>query len=230
MKTIKIVAFTVFLGTLISCNNQKADVKSLETEVDSASYALGLNLANYIKTNFTQANKELFLQGFRNGSDSLNLLIEDKDVNKVLSAFFQKEQKRKLAEQFKDVKDEGIAFLEKNKTAKGVKTTASGLQYKVINEGKGKNAVASDKVKIHYHGTLIDGTVFDSSVDKKTPIEMGASQFVKGFSEGLYLMNEGAKYKFFIPQELGYGENPRRGGPIKPFAALVFEVELIEIK
>ena len=98
----------------------------------------------------------------------------------------------------------------------------------VLKEGKGENPIATSKLKIHYHGTLIDGTVFDSSVDKKQPYDSNANQFIKGFTEGLLLMNKGAKYKLFIPQELAYGATPRPG-KIKPFAAIVFEVELLDI-
>lgn len=234
-----LVAITVVLS-MFSCGNQKADVKSLETEIDSASYALGLDMAIKIKANFKEANTDLFLQGYRNGIDSTNLLIEQKDLRKFLTLYFQKQQIAKRKEQqekaikeaeikFADVKKEGIAFLEENKNKKGVKTTPSGLQYVVLKEGKGAKPVPTSNIKIHYHGMLTDGTVFDSSVDRKTPYSARANQFIKGFNEGLLLMKEGAKYKFFIPQELAYGATPRPG-KIKPFMPLVFEVELLEIK
>ena len=98
-----------------------------------------------------------------------------------------------------------------------------------MTEGNGEKPTAASRVKVHYHGTLIDGTVFDSSVDRGEPSEFGVTQVIKGWTEALQLMPVGAKYKLFIPQELAYGANPRQGGPIKPFAALVFELELIEI-
>ena len=233
MKKLKnLVAITVLMF-MYSCGNQKADVTSLETEIDSASYAMGLNVATYIKKNFNDANKDLFFQGFRNGTDSLNLLIKDKDVNKILSSFFQKKAAEKRKEELAKAevyKQEGIAFLEANKTKEGVKTTESGLQYIVLKEGTGKKLEATSNVKLHYHGMLLDGTVFDSSVEKKKPYDARANQFIKGFNEGLLLMNEGAKYKFFIPQELAYGATPRQGGKIKPYMAIIFEVELLEIK
>ncbi len=103
------------------------------------------------------------------------------------------------------------------------------MQYIVLKEGTGEKPKASSKVKVHYHGTSIDGKVFDSSVDRGTPTELIANQFIKGFSEGLQLMNVGSKYKFFISQELAYGATPRQGGPIKPFETLIFEVELLAI-
>ena len=110
-----------------------------------------------------------------------------------------------------------------------MQTTESGLQYIVLKEGNGASPKATDKVKVHYHGTLLDGTVFDSSVERKEPAEFGVSQVIKGWTEGLQLMNPGAKYKFFIPQDLAYGPQ-QRGEKIKPFSALVFEVELLEVK
>ena len=232
MKIIKNLVAIIVLGSMFSCGNQKADVKSLETEIDSASYALGLNVATYANKTFEDINKDLFLQGFKNGTDSLNLLIEDKEVNKILTVFFKKkneEKRKKDLEKYEVYKQEGIAFLEENKTKEGVKTTESGLQYIVLKEGTGKNPEATSNIKIHYHGMLLDGTVFDSSVEKKKPYDSTANQFIRGFNEGLLLMNEGAKYKFFIPQELAYGASPRPG-IIKPYMAIVFEVELLEIK
>ena len=120
-------------------------------------------------------------------------------------------------------------FLAENKTKPGVVTTASGLQYLVMKEGTGKQPTATSNVTVHYHGTTPDGTVFDSSVDRGQPATFGLNQVIKGWTEGVALMKEGAKYKFFIPQELAYGANPRPGGPIEPFMPLVFEVELIKI-
>ena len=117
-----------------------------------------------------------------------------------------------------------------NKLKDGVVTTDSGLQYIVMKKGNGPMPKRSDRVSVHYHGTLIDGTVFDSSVDRGKPSEFGVGQVVQGWIEGLQLMNVGSKYKFFVPQELGYGATPRPGGAIKPFMTLVFEVELLEIK
>src|SRR5690606_23268487 len=144
----------------------------------------------------------------------------------------QKQQERaakELEAQFGDVKAAGESFLAENKSKEGVKTTASGLQYIVEKEGTGAKPTATSIVKVHYTGTTIDGTVFDSSVERGEPYQLGVNQFVTGFSEGLQLMSVGSKYKFFIPQDLAYGANPRQGGPIQPFSALIFEVELLEI-
>ncbi|WBX75851.1 FKBP-type peptidyl-prolyl cis-trans isomerase [Tenacibaculum ovolyticum] len=241
MKLTKILAVAVVTLSVVSCgNSQFKEKSSLTTEIDSVSYTLGVDMANKIKSNFNDIDQGLFVQGFKNGMDSTNLLVESKDINNILSAFFQKKQQEKMKEQqaaqakkaeseFGDYRKEGEKFLAENKTKEGVKTTASGLQYIVLKEGSGEMPKTSSKVKVHYHGTLTDGTVFDSSVDKGQPIEFGVTQVIKGWTEGLQLMKTGAKYKFFIPQDLAYGAQ-QRGAKIKPFSALIFDVELLEIK
>ncbi len=228
MNIIKFLTVSIAVLVLSSCNSQGVTKKELKNEVDSVSYALGLNTAYQMKK--TEAiDKVLFIQGLHNGMDSTNILIDKDKINLIIRNFFQKEQERQQKEKFADIQDAGIKFLDENKSKEGVKVTESGLQYMVINEGTGTKPVPTSKVKVHYHGTSIDGKVFDSSVDKGKPIELGANQFVKGFTEGLLLMNVGSKYKFFIPQELGYGASPNPRGPIKPYQALVFEVELLGI-
>nr|BFF38268.1 FKBP-type peptidyl-prolyl cis-trans isomerase N-terminal domain-containing protein [Tenacibaculum mesophilum] len=241
MKLTNILAATVVGLSIVSCSNGQFKQKSsLATEVDSVSYALGLDMANKIKMNFDDMDQDLFVQGFKNGMDSTNLLVESKDINNILRAFFQKKQQEKMKQmqeeqakkaeaEFGDNKKAGEEFLATNKAKEGVKTTESGLQYVVLKEGEGEVPTANSRVKVHYHGTLIDGTVFDSSVERGEPTEFGVGQVIKGWTEGLQLMRPGAKYKFFIPQELAYGAQ-QRGQHIKPFSALVFEVELLEIK
>ncbi|MDP5094111.1 MAG: FKBP-type peptidyl-prolyl cis-trans isomerase [Polaribacter sp.] len=232
MRILKNFAMLVALTSLISCNNKPKEVTSLKTEIDSASYALGLDMAVKVKANFEEANTDLFLQGYRNGIDSTNLLIKQEDLNAFLSKFFQKLQQEKAQkdaeEKFGAVKKAGEDFLAENKVKKGVITTESGLQYEVIAQGSGDVALPTSKIKIHYHGTTIDGQVFDSSVDRKEPIDATPTQFIAGFSEGLLLMNKGAKYRLYIPQELAYGAQ-QRGDLIKPFSTLVFDIEMLEI-
>ncbi|CAM1349713.1 FKBP-type peptidyl-prolyl cis-trans isomerase [Tenacibaculum crassostreae] len=240
MKLTNILAATVVGLSIVSCSNgQFKEKSSLATEVDTVSYALGLDMANKIKMNFDEMDQDLFVQGFKNGMDSTNLLVESKDINNILRAFFQKKQQEKMKKmqeeqakkaevEFGDNKKAGEEFLAANKTKDGVKTTDSGLQYIVLKEGEGEMPSATSRVKVHYHGTLTDGTVFDSSVDRGEPSEFGVNQVIKGWTEGLQLMKPGAKYKFFIPQELAYGAQ-QRGKDIKPFSALVFEVELLEV-
>ncbi len=239
MKSIKNLAIVAISATLFSCGNQVKEVKSLETELDSVSYAVGMSMSMQLKSNFSEVNKDVLAQGIRNGLDSTNLLIETKDIQKILSTYFQKKQMAKQKEQqakaekealvkYADNKKAGEEFLTLNKVKDGVETTASGLQYVVIKKGKGENVKPTDKVKIHYHGTTIDGEVFDSTVDRKSPYTSNANVFVPGFNEALTLMNVGSKYRFFIPQELAYGAQ-QRGQLIKPFSTLVFEVEVLEI-
>ena len=123
----------------------------------------------------------------------------------------------------------GQDFLETNKTKPGITALASGLQYEVIHNGEGAKPLATNKVTCHYHGTLIDGTVFDSSVERGQPITLGLKNVIPGWTEALQLMPVGSKWKLFIPSELAYGENPPPGSPIKEGAALIFDVELLEI-
>jgi FKBP-type peptidyl-prolyl cis-trans isomerase FklB len=240
MRVLKSLVIITVITMMVSCGNQKPEASSLETEIDSASYALGMDMAIKIKANFDEANTDLFLQGYKNAMDSTNLLIDSKELNTFLRNFFQKlqmknmEKARKKAEdealvKFGDIKKAGEEFLAENKTKKGVITTDSGLQYIVLKEGKGDKPGVNSRVKVHYHGTLIDGTVFESTVENNQPAEFNVNQVVKGWTEGLQLMKKGAKYKFFIPQELGYGAHPRSGGAIKPLMALVFEIELLDI-
>ena len=232
MSSIKNTLAIVVIAALFSCKNQGKDVKYLETELDSVSYAVGLTMSSQLKNGFEEVKQDILIQAIRNGLDSANLLLETKDIQKTLQTYFQKKQEeKKISEsaKYEVYKKQGLTFLDANKSKEGVKTTESGLQYIVLRQGKGKKPKTTDRVKVHYHGTTIDGTVFDSSVDKGVPSEFGVTQVIKGWTEGLQLMKVGSKYKFFIPQELAYGQNPRPG-IIKPYMALIFEVELLDIK
>ena len=240
MKLVKKLAVVAVTVSLFSCGNQAQDVKILETELDSVSYAVGLSMSGQLKSNFSEVNKSILAQGIRNGLDSTNLLIDAKDMQEVLSGYFKKKQQAQMEEQqaaaskaaeakFGENKKAGEDFLEANKSKKGVKTTESGIQFIVLKEGSGeKPAGPMTKVKVHYHGTNIEGNIFDSSVDRGTPATFGLNQVIKGWTEGVQLMNEGAKYKFFIPQELAYGAQ-QKGENIKPFSTLIFEIELLEV-
>lgn len=235
----KILVFALVSASMISCSNKPNNVRSLNTQLDSVSYALGLSMASQLKVSFDEVNSEILQQAIRNGLDSTNLLIEFKDIQAAIGPYFQEKQKKAIKERqekaikeaeikFGDHKKAGEEFLKANKSKDGIITTNSGLQYMVIKEGKGAMPKATDKIKIHYHGTTIEGKVFDSTVDRKKPIESRANAFIKGFNEGLLLMKVGAKYKFFIPQELAYGPQ-QRSALIKPFSTLIFEVELLDI-
>lgn len=240
MKVLKNLVIVLAASSIVSCSNPVANKKTLETSIDSVSYALGLDMANKFRANLPEVNSAVFMQGYLNGMDSLNLLIKNDDVLPVIQNYLQKQQAKQMEEQqktaleaaekeFGHFKKAGEEFLAENKKKDGVITTESGLQYEILKAGKGEKPSATSMVKIHYHGTLIDGTVFESSVEKNSPIEMRVNQFIQGWIEGLQLMPVGAKYRFYIPQELAYGAFPRPG-VIKPFMALVFEVELLDIK
>lgn len=233
-----VVAFVIL--ALSSCANNSVTNKELNSKVDSVSYAIGVNMASQMRISFTEVNEDLFIQGFKNGLDSSNLKIEVSKVNGIVRDYMMKKQMaeqkkqqeenlKKIEVEFADVKKAGENFLVENKTKEGVQTTESGLQYIVLKEGAGEKPSGTSRVKVHYHGTLTDGTVFDSSVERGKPSEFGVNGVIKGWTEGLQLMPVGSKYKFFIPQELAYGAFPRQGGKVRPFDALVFEVELVEI-
>jgi FKBP-type peptidyl-prolyl cis-trans isomerase len=207
----------------------------LKNEIDSVSYAIGLNMTTSIKKDFAEANFDAFMAGFQAGvSNDTNALLSIEQVQTIVGPYFQKKQAAAQADNLKNsesVKEDGLKFLEENKTKEGVQVTASGLQYVVLQEGTGEHPVATSSVEVHYHGTTPDGTVFDSSVDRGKTISFGLNQVIKGWTEGVQLMTVGSKYKFFIPQELAYGANAPGGGggAIKPYMPLVFEVELFKI-
>lgn len=236
----------VVLFSTVDVQAQKKDKKSkkdkkaktekndfeLKNQLDSVSYSVGLNMGASIKQEFSEADFKALIKGIEAAFKDTNYLISQEQTPEIIRPYFQKKQEAAQAEELKEfesIKEEGVKFLEENKKNPDVKVTPSGLQYIVMKEGDGKQPTATSKVKVHYHGTLINGTVFDSSVERGQPIEFGLNQVIKGWTEGVQLMKVGAKYKFFIPQELAYGASPRPGGPIKPYMPLVFEVELLEI-
>ena len=231
-----------FIGALalVACGNgeQESTQITLNNKVDSVSYAIGISSAKGMSQQFSEVNVAAYIKGFNDVMDSADQMISSEETQGVIQAYFQKKQMEEMAKKEKeketmyaDVKVQGEKFLEENKTKEGVKVTESGLQYSVIKEGKGKQPTATSNVTVHYHGTTPDGTVFDSSVERGEPVTFPLNQVIPGWTEGVQLMKEGAKYKFFIPQELAYGANPPQNGqgPIKPFMPLVFEVELIKV-
>ena len=240
MKINKLLSAVIVASVMFSCNKKGASKESLKTEIDSVSYAIGMDVARNAKTSFSEINSELFMEGFMSVIDSSEVLIDQDKAQEVISVYFQKKQEaefkkqqeealKKVEETYADNKAAGVKFLEENKSKEGVKVTSSGLQYIVLKEGSGPKPTTNNKVKVHYQGTLIDGTVFESSVENGTPAEFFVTQVVQGWIEGLQLMPVGSKYKFFVPQELAYGAFPRQGGGIKPFDTLIFEIELLEI-
>ena len=220
---------------ITSCKNGEDAKVNLTNFNDSLSYAIGQDIANNFKQNsldsidiniLSKAMKDLFAED--------TTIMTKEEVTEVLSSFQMKmraEQEAKQLEQnkvqFQAELEAGQKYLEENAKNDGVVTTESGLQYKVIKEGKGATPTAADKVKVHYEGTLIDGTKFDSSYDRGEPAEFGVTQVIKGWTEALQLMKEGSIYELYIPYDIAYGE--RGSGSIKPYSALKFKVELISI-
>lgn len=193
--------------------------------MDKVSYALGMSIGHQLQQmNATDLNIDDFAQAITdvfNGDAKLS----DAEAQATVQDFFS----RKAEEQAKAAKAEGENFLAENAKKEGVKTLPSGLQYKVLREGDGRKPSATDKVECHYEGTLINGEVFDSSYRRGETATFGLNQVIKGWTEGLQLMQEGAKYRFFIPYNLAYGEHGA-GQSIPPYAALIFDVELIKVK
>lgn len=198
---------------------------------DRASYVIGYNLGRTLKQNDVQASSDLILKGLRDGLAGEKGMLTDEEMQSTMQAFQQQVQSQQATKQKalgEKNKTEGEAFLAKNKTRAGVKTTASGLQYEVLKEGTGPTPKATDTVTVNYKGTLMDGTTFDSSYDRGQPATFVLNQVIPGWTEGVQLMKVGSKYKFYIPSNLGYGEQGA-GGVIGPNAPLIFEVELMSI-
>ncbi len=195
-------------------------------EMKAVSYCVGMSVAgSLLQQNLKEINPEIMVQAITDVFSGKPPKYAPEEANQIIQQYLSVA----VQEQFKANKEVGEKFLAENFKKDGVKTTVSGLQYEVIEEGKGKAPAATDQVKVHYHGTLIDGTVFDSSVERNSPATFGVNQVIPGWTEALQLMKEGSKYRLYIPQELAYGENPHPGGPIQPFMTLVFDVELLEV-
>jgi len=198
---------------------------NLKTTQDSLSYAIGLSVANFYKQqNITNINTSLVVKAINDVNKKSKLLLDEQQANQCIVSYMQKAKAEKSAGN----KKVGEEFLAANKTKPGVVTTASGLQYTILKEGTGPKPSLTDKVKVHYHGTLIDGRVFDSSVDRGQPIELSVNGVIPGWTEALQLMPVGSKWKLFIPSNLAYGD--QQAGPlITPGSTLIFEVELLDI-
>ncbi len=194
--------------------------------MDKLSYALGMSMAsNLMNSGLHQIDVDSFVKAFTEVMNKTATTMTPQEANQVIQASFSKLQESMLENNLK----EGKAFLEENSKKEGIVTLPSGLQYEVLREGNGVKPKATDKVKCHYHGTLINGQVFDSSVERGQPAVFGVNQVIKGWQEALQLMSEGSKWRLFIPSELAYGEQGA-GNSIEPNSALVFDVELLGIE
>ena len=201
--------------------------------MDKLSYALGIGIGSQLAgMGAKELNIDDFAQAIKDVISGSELKVDNAEAQTLVQNFFQEQEAKQqaaAAEVGKVAKAAGEAFLAENGKKEGVVTLPSGLQYQVLKEGNGKKPSATDQVVCHYEGTLIDGTVFDSSYQRNQPATFGLNQVIAGWTEGVQLMQEGAKYRFFIPYNLAYGERGA-GAQIPPFAALVFDVELIEVK
>jgi FKBP-type peptidyl-prolyl cis-trans isomerase len=215
---------------LTACD--KGGKSKLDTDTEKFSYAIGMDIGRSLKRLDTEIDSAALRQGVQDVLDDKETLLTQEQVVEVMTSFsqkIQKEQEEKQKAAAGKNAEEAKKFFAENGKKEGVKTTKSGLQYQVITEGKGDHPKATDRVSVHYTGKLLDGTTFDSSVERGQPATFPLNAVIPGWTEGLQLMTVGSKYKLFIPPELGYGE--RGAGPkIGPNSALVFEVELLKVE
>lgn len=201
--------------------------------MDKTSYALGHNIGHQLigMGLGKSLNVDDYAAAMRDVLEGRQTQMSDTEVQQVLQRLFaeiEERQQAEAAERARTARADGEAFLQRNKLRPEVTTTPSGLQYEVLQQGRGRQPKASDTVRCHYEGRLIDGTVFDSSYRRGTPADFGLRQVISGWTEGVQLMKEGAKFRFYIPYNLAYGEHGA-GADIPPYAALIFDVELIKV-
>ena len=223
MKTTFLIIIIAVLT--VSCNQENYTSSELNTSMDSVSYSLGISVANSVKIQGLESvDAQAIGQAFTDVFEDKELAISEEEANVILQEYFQK-----LANKTLEANSEaGNVFLAENAKREEVITTASGLQYEVLEKGEGESPKATDEVTVHYHGTLIDGSVFDSSVERGQPATFPVNGVIPGWVEALQLMKPGAKYKLFIPSDLAYGERGA-GQMIGPNSTLIFEVQLLSI-
>ena len=201
--------------------------------MDKLSYALGLGIGQQLKQMGLKDDLKIedFAQSITDILNDNELKVSNAEAQALVNAYFQQmeeKMQKENAEKGKKALEEGRVFLENNGKRPEVTTTKSGLQYEILKEGNGKHPKATDKVRCHYEGRLVDGTLFDSSIQRGEPAVFGVNQVIAGWVEALQLMSEGDKWKLYIPYQLGYGEQGA-GGAIPPYSTLVFEVELLNV-
>ena len=222
----KYIKIALVVSVISSCQNLTQQKFNFDeaNELEKVSYSIGINVATSIKSEGLDSINSFYIsKGFQDVFENKDLAINIEESNKIIGEYFNKKQ---------DAKNQRLAidskiFLEQNKQKDGVMTTESGLQYLILSEGRGNNPTLNDNVTVHYHGTLIDGTIFDSSVDRKQPATFPLNGVIPGWQEALQMMSIGSKWKIFIPSELAYGESG--AGAIGPNSTLIFEVELLSI-
>jgi FKBP-type peptidyl-prolyl cis-trans isomerase FklB len=230
-KTLLAIAIT---GLVAGCSTAQEEPKdpALESTAEKVSYGMGLVMGERMTDDLPDLKMEQFLQGIEHGhsgDEEVQRLNRD-EIREALMAYqqqLQEEQQGQQNELAQKNREAGEAFLAENAEREGVQSTESGLQYEVIEEGDGESPGATDQVQVHYTGELISGEVFDSSRERGQPVTFGLSQVIPGWTEGLQLMNEGARYKLYIPSDLAYGQGGNQA--IGPNATLVFDVELLAV-
>ena len=229
MKYLVVMLILIFV---MACGQGMQEVTALDNAQDSISYSIGTDIGKNLKRGGYPINVAALAQGITDVMAEKELLLTDEEIMEMLKKYrteAQAAQKKVQAEQGEKNMSEGQKFLEENKANEGIVVLPSGLQYKVITEGSGKTPKATDKVKVHYKGTLISGKEFDSSYKRNQPAEFPVNGVIKGWTEALQLMKEGSKWMLYIPGDLAYG--PRgASADIGPNATLIFEVELLEVQ
>lgn len=221
----KKITSTILFSILAVAATAQHTHTTMANEVDSMSYAVGMNIASSLKAGgIDTLNYKVFLEAMKDVIEYNHTSLEVSQSNEIVNAYVSKAKEAQLAA----VTAEGTAFLAANAKKKGVKTTATGLQYKVLTEGKGMKPVDGQTVKTHYSGTLINGKKFDSSYDRGQPASFGVNQVIPGWTEALKMMPVGSKWELYIPQNLAYGERAM-GANIPAYSTLIFTIELLEI-
>ena len=226
MQKINIIFLVVIISSCNSTSERKS-ISNLSTFEDSTSYALGADLGENLKRQQIEIDYDIFLAGLIDGMETEMVRFDQKQRREIMASLQKNIRDKAKLEGDTNLK---IAeeFLEKNKKSNSeVKETPTGLQYRILKEGTGSSPISTDKVRVHYVGKLLDGTVFDSSVERGEPSEFGLNQVIRGWTEGLQLMKQGAKYEFFIHPKIAYGSRPRPKIPGN--SLLIFEVELLDI-
>ena len=221
------------LAALLLCSGSlyAKEITTKSTEAEQVGYSFGYLMGKNNADALKDINLDAFSRGLKAAAAGQQATLTEEEMGKVLLQYKRQADARELIE-LKQKADEnakiGQAFLSENAKKPGIKTTKSGLQYQVLQEGQGKAPTARSSVKVHYEGRLLDGTVFDSSIARNQPVVFQSTQVISGWTEGLQLMKPGAKYRFFIPPELGYGQIGS-ADVIEPNSTLIFEIELLEV-
>ncbi len=225
----KLVLIAAIAGASVLAHAGDTSQK-LTTDEQKTSYGFGMIIGKKLTSDMPAMNIDMFVQGLKDGYSGGPTLMTDEELTQMIQNFQQKQQEAQIAQFEKlaqDNKKAGDAYLKENKAKDGVVTLASGLQYKVIKEGTGAKPGATDTVQVHYRGSLVNGTVFDSSIDRGEPVSFPVNGVIKGWTEALQLMKTGAKWQLSIPSDLAYGPNGNRS--IGPNEVLLFDVELLDI-